>query len=192
MVDPVTGAVTTVTAQPSQSAAEARTLGLTRTGGVFVGQIGGSLIKVPRVFTQRGSGKRRLPKPNLIGGKKLWIGGDDVGGFVIGPPRSGKGASLIVPNCLLWPDSIVVLDMRRRSDNARSSRACCASRRPTRTATRNAIIRSTSSPSPPTSATSISIPSRQPFCPPRRVTLTGFPGRALFAGVTSWVLENLT
>ena len=51
-------------------------------------------------------------KPMLFGGKKLWIDGDDVGGFVIGPPRSGKGASLIVPNCLLWPDSIVVLDMR--------------------------------------------------------------------------------
>jgi len=91
---------------------EARTLGLTRTGGVFVGRIGGSLIKVPGGFTQRGSGRRRFLKPMLFGGKKLWIDGDDVGGFVIGPPRSGKGASLIVPNCLLWPDSIVVLDMR--------------------------------------------------------------------------------
>jgi type IV secretion system protein VirD4 len=91
---------------------EARALGLTRTGGVFVGRIGGSLIKVPGGFTQRGSGRRRFLKPMLFGGKKLWIDGDDVGGFVIGPPRSGKGASLIVPNCLLWPDSIVVLDMR--------------------------------------------------------------------------------
>lgn len=91
---------------------EARALGLTRTGGVFVGRIGGSLIKVPGGFTQRGSGRRRFLKPMLFGGTKLWIDGDDVGGFVIGPPRSGKGASLIVPNCLLWPDSIVVLDMR--------------------------------------------------------------------------------
>lgn len=94
------------------STLEARALGLTRTGGVFVGRIGGSLVKVPGGFTQRGSGRRRFMKPILFGGKKLWIDGDDVGGFVIGPPRSGKGASLIVPNCLLWPDSIVVLDMR--------------------------------------------------------------------------------
>jgi type IV secretion system protein VirD4 len=42
----------------------------------------------------------------------LWIDGDDVGGFVIGPPRSGKGTSLIIPNALTWPHSLVVLDLR--------------------------------------------------------------------------------
>ncbi|WP_353682271.1 type IV secretory system conjugative DNA transfer family protein, partial [Mesorhizobium sp.] len=31
---------------------------------------------------------------------------------MVGPPRSGKGAALIIPNALLWPDSLVVLDMR--------------------------------------------------------------------------------
>ncbi|WLR95378.1 type IV secretory system conjugative DNA transfer family protein [Shinella zoogloeoides] len=91
---------------------EAQALGLTRAGGVFVGRIGGSLIKVPGRFTERGSARRRRTRPLLLGGKKLWVDGDDVGGFVIGPPRSGKGAALIIPNCLLWPDSIVVLDMR--------------------------------------------------------------------------------
>ncbi|MQW01950.1 hypothetical protein GHK46_32940 [Sinorhizobium medicae] len=97
--------VTTVTAKKKSTDArflsmmEARTLGLTRTSGVFVGRIGGCLTKVPGDFTQRGSSKRRLTKPKLIGGKKLWIDGGDVGGFVIDAPRSGKGASLIVPNC---------------------------------------------------------------------------------------------
>lgn len=53
------------------STMEARALGLTRTGGVFVGRIGGSLIKVPGGFTQRGSGRRRLTKPKLFGGKSF-------------------------------------------------------------------------------------------------------------------------
>jgi type IV secretion system protein VirD4 len=91
---------------------EAKELGLTDKGGVFVGRIGGKIIKVPGSFSQRGSGRKSKWKPKLVGGQKLWIDGDDVGGFVIGPPRSGKGASLIVPNCLLWPDSLIVLDLR--------------------------------------------------------------------------------
>ena len=95
-----------------QTVQEAGQGGLTKEGGVFVGRIGGQTIKVPGNFTQRGSGRRVKLKPKIVGGRKLWIDGDNVGGFVIGPPRSGKGASLIVPNCLLWPDSIVVLDMR--------------------------------------------------------------------------------
>ncbi|WP_281060080.1 type IV secretory system conjugative DNA transfer family protein [Mesorhizobium sp. M2A.F.Ca.ET.043.05.1.1] len=30
----------------------------------------------------------------------------------MGPPRSGKGAALIIPNALMWPHSLVVLDLR--------------------------------------------------------------------------------
>ena len=41
---------------------EAQALGLTRTGGVFVGRIGGSLIKVPGRFTERGSARRKPPR----------------------------------------------------------------------------------------------------------------------------------
>lgn len=94
------------------SMAEVTEAGLVRRGGVFIGRAGGKLRNVIGPFTQRGSNKRRITKPKLIGGKKLWVDGDDVGGFVVGPPRSGKGAALVIPNALLWPDSLVVLDMR--------------------------------------------------------------------------------
>ena len=175
---------------------EARTLGLTRTGGVFVGRIGGSLIKVPGGFTQRGSGRRRFLKPMLFGGNKLWIDGDDVGGFVIGPPRSGKGASLIVPNCLLWPDSIVVLDMRGETYEATASYRSKFSR----------VLRF--SPADENGDTEcynpldfVAIDPDQRDIDINSIATALLPmpkgdaywisdARALFAGVTSWVLEN--
>lgn len=175
---------------------EARGLGLTRTGGVFVGRIGGSLIKVPGGFTQRGSGRRRLLKPMLFGGKKLWIDGDDVGGFVIGPPRSGKGASLIVPNCLLWPDSIVVLDMRGETYEATAGYRSKFSR----------VLRF--SPADENGDTEcynpldfVAIDPDQRDIDINSIATALLPtpkgdaywisdARALFAGVTSWVLEN--
>jgi type IV secretory pathway TraG/TraD family ATPase VirD4 len=175
---------------------EARALGLTRTGGVFVGRIGGSLIKVPGGFTQRGSGRRRFLKPMLFGGKKLWIDGDDVGGFVIGPPRSGKGASLIVPNCLLWPDSIVVLDMRGETYEATAGFRSKFSR----------VLRF--SPADENGDTEcynpldfVAIDPDQRDIDINSIAMALLPtpkgdaywisdARALFAGVTSWVLEN--
>jgi len=175
---------------------EARTLGLTRTGGVFVGRIGGSLIKVPGGFTQRGSGRRRFMKPMLFGGKKLWIDGDDVGGFVIGPPRSGKGASLIVPNCLLWPDSIVVLDMRGETYEATAGYRSKFSR----------VLRF--SPADENGDTEcynpldfVAIDPDQRDIDINSIATALLPtpkgdaywisdARVLFAGVTSWVLEN--
>jgi type IV secretion system protein VirD4 len=86
--------------------------GLSKAGGIFIGRAGGKLADVFSPHRDRRTGKTRLTRPKLIGGKKLWIDGDDVGGFVIGPPRSGKGASLIIPNALVWPHSLVVLDLR--------------------------------------------------------------------------------
>jgi type IV secretion system protein VirD4 len=178
------------------STMEARALGLTRTGGVFVGRIGGSLIKVPGGFTQRGSGRRRLTKPKLFGGKKLWIDGDDVGGFVIGPPRSGKGASLIVPNCLLWPDSIVVLDMRGETYEATAGYRSKFSR----------VLRF--SPADENGYTEcynpldfVAIDPDQRDIDINSIATALLPtpkgdaywisdARSLFAGVTSWVLEN--
>lgn len=175
---------------------EARALGLTRTGGVFVGRIGGSLIKVPGGFTQRGSGRRRFLKPMLFGGRKLWIDGDDVGGFVIGPPRSGKGASLIVPNCLLWPDSIVVLDMRGETYEATAGFRSKFSR----------VLRF--SPADENGDTEcynpldfVAIDPDQRDIDINSIATALLPtpkgdaywisdARALFAGVTSWVLEN--
>lgn len=86
--------------------------GLTKTGGIFIGRAGGKLADVFSPHRDRRAGKTRLTCPKLIGGKKLWVDGDDVGGFVIGPPRSGKGTSLIIPNALAWQHSLVVLDLR--------------------------------------------------------------------------------
>ncbi|MBE0564028.1 MAG: type IV secretory system conjugative DNA transfer family protein [Ochrobactrum anthropi] len=87
--------------------------GLTKRGGVFIGRAGGKLVEALTLpYRERRTGRRRLTRPKLRGGKYLWVDGDDVGGFVIGPPRSGKGASIIIPNALLWPHSLVVLDLR--------------------------------------------------------------------------------
>jgi len=87
--------------------------GLTKRGGVFVGRAGGKLVEALTLpYRDRRTGRLRLTRPKLRGGKYLWVDGDDVGGFVIGPPRSGKGASIIIPNALQWPHSLVVLDLR--------------------------------------------------------------------------------
>ena len=135
-------------------------------------------------------------KPILFGGKKLWIDGDDVGGFVIGPPRSGKGASLIVPNCLLWPDSIVVLDMRGETYEATAGYRSKFSR----------VLRF--SPADENGDTEcynpldfVAIDPDQRDIDINSIATALLPtpkgdaywisdARALFAGVTSWVLEN--
>ncbi len=175
---------------------EATAQGLTKPGGVFVGRIGGGLIKVPGSFTQRGSGKRRWLRPQLMGGRKLWIDGDDVGGFVIGPPRSGKGAALIVPNCLLWPDSLIVLDMRGETYEATAGHRSKFSR----------VLRF--SPADESGETEcynpldfVAVDPDQRDIDINSIATALLPtpkgesywiadARALFAGVTSWVLES--
>lgn len=95
------------------SMAEIAKAGLTKRGGVFIGRAGGKLVEALTMPYRDGrTGQLRLTRPTLRGGKYLWVDGDDVGGFVIGPPRSGKGASIIIPNALMWPHSLVVLDLR--------------------------------------------------------------------------------
>lgn len=94
------------------SMADVRRAGLMRPKGIFIGRAGGRLVNVFAPHRDRRTGKLRLTRPRIRGGRKLWIDGDDVGGFVIGPPRSGKGAALIIPNALMWPHSLVVLDLR--------------------------------------------------------------------------------
>ncbi|RWP98300.1 type IV secretory system conjugative DNA transfer family protein [Mesorhizobium sp.] len=94
------------------SMADVRRAGLLKPKGIFIGRAGGRLVNVFAPHRDRRTGKLRLTRPRVRGGRKLWIDGDDVGGFVIGPPRSGKGAALIIPNALMWPHSLVVLDLR--------------------------------------------------------------------------------
>jgi type IV secretion system protein VirD4 len=86
--------------------------GLTKAKGVFIGRAGGQFWNLLQPHTNNRTGSFTLFRKTILGGRKLWVGGDDVGGFVIGPPRSGKGAALIIPNALMWPHSIVILDLR--------------------------------------------------------------------------------
>jgi type IV secretion system protein VirD4 len=175
---------------------EAKELGLTDKGGVFVGRIGGKIIKVPGSFSQRGSGRRSKWKPNLVGGQKLWIDGDDVGGFVIGPPRSGKGASLIVPNCLLWPDSLIVLDMRGETYEATAgyrqkfSRVVRFSPADEKGETEKYNPLDFVSINPDQRDIDINSIAAALLPTPKNDAYWIQDGRALFSGVVSWVLEN--
>lgn len=91
---------------------EARSAGFLSKHGLFFGRLGGLTFSrqvVQRDFiTGRRETARRL---RLIGGRHLRHP-RLVHAFVTGPTRSGKGASLIIPNALLWPHSLVVLDIR--------------------------------------------------------------------------------
>lgn len=86
--------------------------GLTKAKGVFIGRAGGQFWNLLQPHTNDRTGSFSLFRKTILGGRKLWVSGDDVGGFVIGPPRSGKGAALIIPNALMWPHSMVILDLR--------------------------------------------------------------------------------
>lgn len=175
---------------------DAKDLGLTRKGGVFIGRLGGSIIKVPGRFTERGSGRKSRWKPRLQGGQKLWIDGDDTGGFVIGPPRSGKGAALIIPNCLLWPHSLIVLDMRGETYDATAGHRQTFSRvvrfspadENGDTATYNPL--DFVSTNPDQRDIDINTIAAALLPTPQHDAYWTLDGRALFCGIISWVLEN--
>jgi type IV secretory pathway TraG/TraD family ATPase VirD4 len=175
---------------------DAKDLGLTRKGGVFIGRLGGSIIKVPGRFTERGSGRKSKLKPRLSGGQKLWIDGDDTGGFVIGPPRSGKGAALIIPNCLMWPHSLIVLDMRGETYDATAGHRQTFSRvvrfspadESGNTETYNPL--DFVSTDPDQRDIDINTIAAALLPTPQHDAYWTLDGRALFCGIVSWVLEN--
>lgn len=49
-----------------------------------------------------------------MGSKYIMLPGQQ-GAICAAPPRSGKGASIVQPNLLAWPDSVVVLDIRQEA-----------------------------------------------------------------------------
>ena len=49
-----------------------------------------------------------------LGNRFIMLEGQ-LGAICAAPPRSGKGAGLVQPNMLNWPDSVVVLDIRQES-----------------------------------------------------------------------------
>ncbi|MHA6645193.1 type IV secretory system conjugative DNA transfer family protein [Mesorhizobium sp. A623] len=177
---------------------DAAKTGLTKTGGIFIGRAGGKLADIFSPHRDQRTGKIRLTRPKLIGGKKLWIDGDDVGGFVIGPPRSGKGASLIIPNALAWPHSLVVLDLRGETYEATAGYRSTMSR----------VVRF--APADPDGKTAcynpmdfISLDSAQRDIDLRNIAAALFPrppsnadpywvndARLLFTGIASYVVES--
>lgn len=52
-------------------------------------------------------------------GKYLMFGGSQHV-MLAAPTRSGKGVSVVIPNCLNWPDSMVVLDIKQENWNITS------------------------------------------------------------------------
>lgn len=91
---------------------EARGAGYLGSDGLFFGRIGGMTLARTAVKRDAMTGRReRVRTVRLIGGR--WLRHPRlVHAFVVGPTRSGKGTSLIIPNALLWPHSLVVLDIR--------------------------------------------------------------------------------
>lgn len=91
---------------------EARGAGFLSRHGLFFGRLGGMTFSRQVVQRDSTTGRRETTRRlRLIGGRRLRHP-RLVHAFVTGPTRSGKGASLIIPNALLWPHSLVVLDIR--------------------------------------------------------------------------------
>lgn len=51
------------------------------------------------------------------GGRLLTFGGEEHA-ILYAPTRSGKGVGIVIPNLLAWPDSVVVLDVKRENWDA--------------------------------------------------------------------------
>lgn len=96
---------------------EAGSAGFFGRAGLFFGRFGGVFLPVPwRSFRDPRTGKTKMSRV-IVGGRKLSHPAV-VHAFVIGPPSSGKGASLIIPNMLTWENSAIVLDIRGETFDA--------------------------------------------------------------------------
>lgn len=72
----------------------------------------------------RFANRQEVSQANLLGdtglilgkwGKRFILLSGQLGAICAAPPRSGKGAGLVQPNMLNWPDSVVLLDIRQES-----------------------------------------------------------------------------
>ncbi len=97
------------------------------------------LIMMPKKRGQHGDARfatmKEIQEEGLLGEKGIilgviheWFGlvkkylvlPGQLGVILAAPPRSGKGAGIVQPNALSWPDSMVELDIRQESWNATS------------------------------------------------------------------------
>ncbi|MDO9245139.1 MAG: type IV secretory system conjugative DNA transfer family protein, partial [Phenylobacterium sp.] len=62
-------------------------------------------------------GRLRATQGVLLGRKngRLLVSGGEEHVMLYAPTRSGKGVSVVIPNLLNWPDSTVVLDVKREN-----------------------------------------------------------------------------
>ena len=96
---------------------EAAAAGFFQPTGMFFGRLGGTTLTWPTTKRDPGSGRKdRVLGMRLLGGRYLKHP-TIVHAFIAGPTRSGKGAALIIPNCLMWPHSVLVLDIRGETFN---------------------------------------------------------------------------
>jgi len=98
------------------------------TVGVFIAVAFASLLFMPMRRALHGDARfakiKEVEKAGMLGefglilgkiGKKFVLLPGQQGAICAAPPRSGKGAGLVQPNMLAWPDSVVLLDIRQES-----------------------------------------------------------------------------
>lgn len=107
------------------------TICLTAGAVIASGFVGVILMPVHRALhgDARFAKVKEVEKAGLLGeegiilgkiGKKFIMLPGQQGALCAAPPRSGKGAGLVQPNMLTWPDSVVLLDIRQESYNITS------------------------------------------------------------------------
>lgn len=77
----------------------------------------------------RWASTKEIEKAGLLNGKGILVGerkgkylmlGGSQHVLLSAPTRSGKGVSVVIPNCLTWPESMVVLDIKQENWNITS------------------------------------------------------------------------
>lgn len=102
------------------------TICTTASGAIAAGFVGIILLVMNKGRSLHGDASfaklREIKKAGLLGdfglilgkiGKKYVLLPGQQGAICAAPPRSGKGAGLVMPNLLAWPGSVVVLDIRK-------------------------------------------------------------------------------
>lgn len=94
------------------NAGQAAAAGFFAASGIFFGRLGGISLTWPALVRDPVTKQRRRGQKMRLAGGRYLKHPRIVHAFVTGPTRSGKGTSLIITNALLWPHSLIVLDIR--------------------------------------------------------------------------------
>lgn len=91
---------------------DARAAGYLGDRGLFFGRMGGSTLSWQKRSRDAKTGEGLITQLRRLWGGRWLIHPRLVHAVIVGPTRSGKGTGLIIPNALLWPHSLIVLDIR--------------------------------------------------------------------------------